>query len=133
VLFSKQFIQETFNMQAEISIYASRNLPSRRNLSTCKQESLLVPNRNPLYNPSIMLHQPSLRNLSSLAFVKCPDLCHGAPVQLSRWMWLIFRYMRKSGASHKTWLQSWALYWDYRHTCSPHFPLFSFWQRECLS
>jgi hypothetical protein len=27
---------------------------------------------------------------------------HGAPVQLSRWSWLIFRCMRKSGASHKT-------------------------------
>jgi hypothetical protein len=27
---------------------------------------------------------------------------HGAPAQLSRWSWLIFRYMRKSGASHKT-------------------------------
>jgi hypothetical protein len=27
---------------------------------------------------------------------------HGAPVQFSRWSWLIFRCMRKSGASHKT-------------------------------
>jgi hypothetical protein len=27
---------------------------------------------------------------------------HGAPAQLSRWSWLIFRCMRKSGASHKT-------------------------------
>jgi hypothetical protein len=26
----------------------------------------------------------------------------GAPAQLSRWLWLIFRCMRKSGASHKT-------------------------------
>jgi hypothetical protein len=34
----------------------------------------LVPNRNPLYNPSTTPHQPSLRNLSSLAFIKWPDL-----------------------------------------------------------
>jgi hypothetical protein len=27
---------------------------------------------------------------------------HGAPAQLSQWPWLIFRCMRKSGASHKT-------------------------------
>jgi hypothetical protein len=27
---------------------------------------------------------------------------HGAPVQLSRWSWLIFRCMKKSGASYKT-------------------------------
>jgi hypothetical protein len=27
---------------------------------------------------------------------------HRAPAQLSRWSWLIFRCMRKSGASHKT-------------------------------
>jgi hypothetical protein len=27
---------------------------------------------------------------------------HGAPAQLSQWSWLIFRCMRKSGASHKT-------------------------------
>jgi hypothetical protein len=26
----------------------------------------------------------------------------GTPAQLSRWSWLIFRCMRKSGASHKT-------------------------------
>jgi hypothetical protein len=26
----------------------------------------------------------------------------GAPALLSRWLWLIFRYMRNSGASHKT-------------------------------
>ena len=26
---------------------------------------------------------------------------HGAPAQFSRWSWLIFRCMRKSGASHK--------------------------------
>jgi hypothetical protein len=51
--FSKQFIQELFNMQAGIS---------------------LDPNRNHLYNPSTTPHQPSLHNLSSLAFVKWPDL-----------------------------------------------------------
>ena len=38
-----------------------------RNLSTCKQESLLAPNRNPLYNPSTTPHQPSPRNSSPLA------------------------------------------------------------------
>ena len=32
----------------------------------------LAPNRNPLYNPSTTPHQPC--NLSSLAFVKWPDL-----------------------------------------------------------
>ena len=37
----------------------------------------------------------------------------------SHWTWLIFGYMRKSGASHKTWLQSRAPSWDYHHTCSP--------------
>ena len=51
--FSKQFIQEPFNMQAGIS---------------------LAPSRNPLHNPSTTPHQPSLRNLSSLAFIKWPDL-----------------------------------------------------------
>jgi hypothetical protein len=43
---------------------------------------------------------------------------HGAPVQFSRWSWLIFRCMRKSGASHKTYLQSLAPSWDCCHTCS---------------
>jgi hypothetical protein len=43
---------------------------------------------------------------------------HGAPAQLSRWSWLIFRCMRKSGASHKTYLQSQAPSWDCCHTCS---------------
>jgi hypothetical protein len=33
---------------------------------------------------------------------------------------LFFRCMRKSGASHKTWLQSRAPSWDYHHTRSPH-------------
>jgi hypothetical protein len=43
-------------------------------LSTCKEESPFAPNCNPLYNPSTMPRQPSHRNLSSLAFVKWPDL-----------------------------------------------------------
>ena len=43
---------------------------------------------------------------------------HGAPVQLSRWSWLIFRCMRKSGASHETCLQSRAPSWDCCHTHS---------------
>jgi hypothetical protein len=36
--------------------------------------SLSVSDHNPLYIPSTMPHQPSPQNLSSLAFVKWPDL-----------------------------------------------------------
>jgi hypothetical protein len=60
----------------------------------------------------ISVHWPSSNGLI---------LCHGAPTQLSRWTWLIFRCMRKSCASHKTWLQSRAPSWDFCHTRSPQF------------
>jgi hypothetical protein len=94
-----------------------------RNFSTCKQESSSpAPNRNPLYNPSTMFHQPSLHNLSSLSFIKWPDLASWCTCAALTMAWLIFRCMRKSGASHKTWLQSRAPCWDYHHTCFPHLP-----------
>ena len=49
------------------AVYSGTFQHASRNLS-------LAPNRNPLYNPSTMPHQPSPCNLSSLAFFKWPDL-----------------------------------------------------------
>ena len=49
------------------AVYSGTFQHASRNLS-------LGPNRNPLYNPTTTSHQPSPRNLSSLAFVKWPDL-----------------------------------------------------------
>jgi hypothetical protein len=43
----------------------------------------------------ISVHWPSSNGLI---------LGHGVSVQLSQWTWLILGCMRKSGASHKTWL-----------------------------
>lgn len=40
-------------------------------------------------------------------------------MQLSRWEWLTFGCMRKSGASHKTWQQSRVPSWDCHHNHSP--------------
>jgi hypothetical protein len=57
----------------------------------------------------ISVHWPSSNGLI---------LCHSAHDGRT---WLIFGYMRKSGASHKTWLQSGAPSWDYRLTCSPYY------------
>jgi hypothetical protein len=48
MFFSKQFIQEPFN------IHVGKKIP-------------LAPNHNPLYDPSIMPHQPSPHNSSPLA------------------------------------------------------------------
>jgi hypothetical protein len=97
--FSKQFIQEPFNMQAGISL-APVAIP------------YIIPQPCPISPVCVIsVHWPSSNGLI---------LHHGAPDQLSRWMWLIFQCMRKSGASHKTWLQSRAPSWDYRHTRSPH-------------
>jgi hypothetical protein len=62
------------NQQKRVTTQRSSQSSLFRNLSTCKQESLLAPNRNPLYNPSTTPHQPSPCNLSSLAFIKWPDL-----------------------------------------------------------
>ena len=49
------------------AVYSGTFQHASRNLS-------LAPNHNPLYNPSTMPHQLSPRNLSSLAFVKWPNL-----------------------------------------------------------
>jgi hypothetical protein len=98
--FSKQFIQEPFNMQAGISLQPPIAIP------------YITPQLRPISPVRVIsVHWPSSNGLL---------LRRGAPAQLSRWKWLIFRCMRKSGASYKTWLQSRAPSWDYRHTHSPH-------------
>jgi hypothetical protein len=98
--FSKQFIQDPFNMQAVISL----------------QPPIAIPYIAPQLCPISPVHIISVHWPSSNGLI----LCHGVPVQLSRWTWLIFGCLRKSGASHKTWLQSWEPSRDYHHTCSPH-------------
>jgi hypothetical protein len=80
--FSKQFIQEPFNMQAGIF----------------SQPPIAITYITPQPLPMslvlvISVHWPSSNGLI---------LRHGAPAHLSRWLWLIFRCMRKSGANHKT-------------------------------
>ena len=97
-----------------------------RNLSTCKQESLSVLDHNPLYIPSNMPHQPSPSNLTSLAFVKWPDLASWCACAALTMDVAYFRVYEEVRCNHKTWLQSRAPSWDYCHTRSPHLPLFSF-------
>ena len=64
---SNQIVASVSDQQKRATTQRSSQSSLFRNLSTCKQESLLAPNRNPLYNPSTTPHQPSPRNSSPLA------------------------------------------------------------------
>jgi hypothetical protein len=101
------------DQQKRVTTQSSSQISLFRNLPTCKQDSPLAPNRNPLHNPSTMPHQPSPRNLSSLAFVKCPDLrswCACAALTMDMAYFRVYEEVR---------LQSRAPSWDNRHTRSP--------------
>jgi hypothetical protein len=97
------------------------------NLSKKKQQQppIAIPYISSQPRPTSPVHVTAVQNHHSSYG---PILHHGEPAQFSRWSWLIFRCMRKSGASHKTWLQSRAPSWDCCHTRSSHYNIKSLLQ-----
>jgi hypothetical protein len=114
--FLKQFIQEPFNIMHE-SLSRNQSVQKKTTTTRPQSQSLIYPLNCTPSAQSTEQRSIGQNHHSSYG----PILHHGAPVQFSRWMQLIFRCMRKSGASHKTWPQSLAPSWDCCHTRSSHY------------
>ena len=95
--FSRHFIQELHNVQG-------------KECPDLSQPSPFIPS-SPL--PLTPVHVGTVHWLRT-TFVHHPILRRGASAQCSSRYVAILRDMRKSGASHKTWQQSWTPSWSNR-------------------
>ena len=117
MFFSKQFIQEPFNIMHE-SLSRNQSLQEKNNPT----HQIAIPYISSQPRPISPVHVTAVHWPES-SLIIWSDLASWCTCAALRWSQLIFRCMRKSGASHKTWLQSQAPSWDCCHTHSPHLPL----------